>query len=84
MVSRKLESGRKAMLSISDGARDTSDHSGAVDLRFVECDFGDLRTVKTVADQLAEEEPRLDIVRHFYTSTLITSLKFCWNHVRSS
>ncbi|KZV97610.1 NAD(P)-binding protein, partial [Exidia glandulosa HHB12029] len=65
VVSRKLKSGRKAMHSISAGARDMSDHFGAVDLRFVECDFGDLHTVKTVADQLAQEEPRLDIVRRF-------------------
>ena len=60
MLSRRQESGRNALAAIQDKM---PAEVGAVDLRFVECDFGDLKSVKRVADQLAVEEPRLDIVR---------------------
>lgn len=62
LVSRKPENGRAALSSIEETARSIRGHSGHVDLRFVECDLGRLRNVKDIADMLATEETRLDIL----------------------
>lgn len=59
LVSRKQESGRQALCAIQE---QMPERAGAVDLRFVQCDFGSLQNVKCAADQLAQEEPRVDIV----------------------
>ncbi|EJD44284.1 short chain dehydrogenase/reductase family protein [Auricularia subglabra TFB-10046 SS5] len=62
LVSRKPENGQAALSSIEETARAIRSHSGHVDTRFVKCDLGQLSNVKDVADMLAKEEPRLDIL----------------------
>lgn len=56
LLSRKAEHGDEAVAKIKEAA------SGAVDVRFIEIDLGNLANVKQVADQIAKTEKRLDIV----------------------
>ncbi|KAI0781467.1 hypothetical protein BD413DRAFT_489575 [Trametes elegans] len=55
LLSRKTENGEKAVNTIKEQV------PGA-DVKFVECDLGDLHAVKAVGDQICKNEQRLDLV----------------------
>lgn len=56
LLSRQEENGEEAVAQIKSAASET------VDIRFVSCDLGNLADVKEVANTIAHEEDRLDIV----------------------
>lgn len=59
VMSRKEENGDEAVRKIKESAGD----AGTVpDITFVQCDLGDLKSVKQVADNLSNEEGRMDLV----------------------
>lgn len=62
-LSRKQEHGDETLAALREAAAGIEGHSGQVDFRFVACDFGELKQVRDVADTLAKDEPRIDIVR---------------------
>ncbi|EJD48424.1 NAD(P)-binding protein [Auricularia subglabra TFB-10046 SS5] len=61
-LSRKPEHGDDALNSIKEAAAQIHGHSGRVDFHFVKCDFGSLKEVRAVADRVAREEERIDIL----------------------
>ncbi|KAF7437498.1 hypothetical protein PC9H_004339 [Pleurotus ostreatus] len=56
VVSRKSENGEKAVAQIQ-AAGETS-----VDVKLIACDLGNLKEVRSVAEQIKKDEGRLDIV----------------------
>ncbi|KAG9223382.1 hypothetical protein CCMSSC00406_0009273 [Pleurotus cornucopiae] len=56
VVSRKSENGEKAVAQIQ-AAGETS-----VDVKFIACDLGNLKEVRSVAEQIKKDEGRLDIL----------------------
>ncbi|KZV92424.1 NAD(P)-binding protein [Exidia glandulosa HHB12029] len=61
-LSRKQEHGDETLGSLREAAAKIEGHSGQIDFKFVACDFGELKTVKEVADSIARDEPRIDIL----------------------
>ena len=60
ILSRKEENAEQAIVKMKE-----SDPAGnAADISFVQCDLGNLRDVKAVADRLREQEKRMDLVRY--------------------
>ena len=62
LLSRKAENGEEAVTEIKKLARE-SEGSFEVDIQFIEIDLGNMKNVKEVADKIAKDENRLDIVR---------------------
>ncbi|KAF7977755.1 hypothetical protein HWV62_2848 [Athelia sp. TMB] len=56
LLSRKTEHGDEAIRQIKEAA------SGTVDVEFIKCDLGSLKSVKEVADKIRNEEKRLNIL----------------------
>lgn len=56
LLSRKDEHGDKAIMKIKESVKEP------VDIEFISCDLGNLAEVKSVADQVRNDEKRLDIV----------------------
>ena len=61
MISRNADSALKAIRDIKDSQAKTV--AAIPDVTFIECDLGDLKHVRRVADRIREQEPRLDLVR---------------------
>lgn len=64
VLSRKAHNGEKAISQIKTLAAENETNTVDVDCEFVECDFGNMKIVKEVADKLIKQEKRLDIVRN--------------------
>ncbi|KAL4249987.1 NAD(P)-binding domain superfamily protein [Abortiporus biennis] len=88
LVSRKSENGEEALKKIHESAN--MEGGGTLtDITFIECDLGDLKHVKKVADQLSQQEERLDIlvcdagvgVNKFDTSADGIDRHFAVNHL---
>ena len=62
MVSRSQNSADEAFAGIEEAAKKAEAHDGSVDLHFESCDFGSLENVKSVADRLAKQEKRIDVL----------------------
>lgn len=56
LLSRHEENADEAVTKIKEA-------SSTADVHFVQCDLGNMATVRSVADKLREQEPRMDIVR---------------------
>jgi len=59
LLSRKTEHGEEAVKQIKELA---TKETTSVNIDFKECDLGSLKDVKAVADELASQEQRLDLV----------------------
>lgn len=62
VLSRKEEHGDEAVIKIKTLAAEDTENTVDVDVEFVQCDFGNMKKVKEVADNLREKEDRIDIV----------------------
>jgi len=62
VLSRKSHNGEKAVSQIKTLAAEDKINAVDVDVEFVECDFGNLRKVKEVADHLVKKENRIDLL----------------------
>lgn len=56
LLSRKADKGEEAIEKIRKESNPTAD------IEFIECDLGNLKQVKEVADRIREKEPRLDLL----------------------
>ena len=83
LLSRKAENGEEAVTEIKKLARE-GEGSFEVDIQFIEIDLGNMKNVKEVADKIAKDEDRLDIVRiSLYTAyqCLLNALP-SWSEMR--
>lgn len=60
LLSRKSDKGEEAVAKIRESKSESG--GGPVDVTFMECDLGNLNHVKQVADQIREQEQRLDLL----------------------
>lgn len=56
LLSRKAENGEAAVEAIK------KETSGGADIKFVSIDLGNLKNVREVADEITDQESRIDIV----------------------
>ncbi|EKM54514.1 uncharacterized protein PHACADRAFT_146532 [Phanerochaete carnosa HHB-10118-sp] len=59
VMSRKEENGDEAVRKIKESSNDADT---VPDITFIQCDLGDLKMVKQVADKLSNDEGRMDLV----------------------
>lgn len=64
LLSRKVEHGDEAIAKIKEAVNEYGD------VKFVECDLGNLKPVREVADKIRNDEDRLDIVCAHTFSTI--------------
>ena len=67
LLSRKEDNGQTATQKIKE-------EEGSVDVEFVPCDLGHLKTVRSVADRLRESESRLDFESVMWFSLILDRL----------